>query len=56
MTLTLLVTAFVALVTGAVTALAVVAPKTKTKVDDKVLAVLKQYGVPLAEYLAAKEK
>ena len=43
----------VAIVTVVVTILIVVAPKTKNKVDDRVLEVLQKYGVPLAEYLQA---
>lgn len=34
-------------------ALKVVAPRTKTPLDDKVLTVLDKYGVPLVEYLQA---
>lgn len=33
--------------------LRVVAPRTKTPLDDKVLMVLDKYGVPLVEYLQA---
>jgi hypothetical protein len=33
--------------------LKVVAPRTKTPLDDKVLSVLDKYGVPLVEYLQA---
>lgn len=45
-----------AAVTGGVVGLKVVAPRTKTTVDDRVLRLLEQYGVPLAEYLAASQK
>lgn len=52
----ILVTAVVALVVGGVAGLKILAPKTKTKTDDKVLAVLEKYGVPVAEYLQAHKK
>lgn len=51
----LLIVGFVALVTGGVVGLKVVAPRTKTEVDNRVLEVLEKYGVPLAEYLAARK-
>ncbi len=44
------------LVSVGVNVLLVVAPRTKTKVDDKVLQLLNQYGVPLVEYLEAHTK
>jgi hypothetical protein len=43
-------------VAGAVSVFAFLAPKTKTKVDDRVLAVLKKYGVPLAEFLETQSR
>lgn len=46
----------VALITGAVVALKVIAPATKNVVDDKVLDLLNKYAVPLSEYLQATVK
>lgn len=40
-------------VTGLAVGLKVIAPRTSNKTDDKVLAVLEKYGVPLVEYLGA---
>ena len=51
----LLIVGFVALVTGGVVGLKVVAPRTKSQADDRVLALLEKYGVPLAEFLAAQK-
>jgi hypothetical protein len=48
----LVVTALVALVSGAVVGLKILAPKTKTVVDDKVLAFCEKYQAPLEEFLA----
>ena len=53
--LELLIVGFVALVTGGVVGLKVVAPRTKSQADDRVLALLEKYGVPLAEFLAAQK-
>ena len=46
----------IAAIAGGVVGLKVVAPKTKSKVDDKVLKFLEDYGVPLEEYLKAHQK
>lgn len=54
--LELVIPVLIALVTGGVVGLKVVAPRTKSTVDDRVLSVLEKYGVPLAEYLAAHGK
>lgn len=53
--LELLIPVVIALVTGGVVGLKVVAPRTKSTVDDRVLRVLEKYGVPLAEFLQAQK-
>lgn len=53
--LELIVPIVIALVTGGVVGLKVVAPRTKSTVDDRVLRVLEKYGVPLAEFLQAQK-
>lgn len=45
-----------AAVSGAIVALKVIAPKTKTTADDKVLAFAEKYEVPLEELLALLTK
>ena len=52
----LVLAAVVGLVTGAVVALKVVAPKTKTKKDDDVLKFLESNVVPLLEEVAKLKK
>lgn len=48
---TLFVTAILALVAGLVVGLKVLAPKTKTKADDKLLKFLEEYGPTVVELL-----
>ena len=50
--LELVVVAVVAAVTGLVTGLHILAPKTQTKKDDELLAFLEKYGTPVVEEVA----
>lgn len=45
-----------ALLVGAIAGLKVLAPKTKTKVDDDVVEFLTKYNVPIEDFLALLAK
>lgn len=47
----LLIYVLLALLVGAIAGLKVLAPKTKTKVDDDVVEFLAKYQVPIEEFL-----
>lgn len=49
-------TAVVGLVAGAIVALRLIAPKTKTKTDDEILAFAEKYQVPLESLLEFLQK
>lgn len=46
----------VGLVTGGITALKLIAPKTATKTDDEILKFAEKYAVPLEELLTFLSK
>jgi len=52
----LVIVALLSLLVGGVAALKVVAPKTKTHVDDDVLKFLDKYQVPIEEFLKLLQK
>jgi hypothetical protein len=52
----LLIYVLLGVVAGVVVGLKVIAPKTKTKVDDEVLLFLEKYQVPVEDFLKLLQK